>query len=351
MLLNKKRFKLVSKVIDTWKNEDVISQEESEKLKNSIEPSKFDWHRLAKYSFWIAGISLAISVSAILLDKAIMELIKNILCLPDMILSILLGICSAGLYYWGFRRKITKPAKTFTNEFILFIGAILTYAAIIFFGKALDTGSEHFSILILIISIIYLCIGGFFPSSPVWVLGLISLGSWFGAETGYVSGWGAYFLGMNYPLRFVLFGALIIAVSFLIRRGKFAHISKSTYIMGLLYLFIALWIMSLFGNYGDMGTWHAATSAERFIWSFIFGITAFGFIVWGLKNDDGVARGFGIAFLFINLYTKYFEYFWNASHKAIFFAVLAVSFWLIGRYAEKTFNALKGKLLKTHEEG
>lgn len=350
MLLNKKRFKLVSKVIDTWKNEDVISHEESEKLKKAIELSKFDWQRLAKYSFWIAGISLAISVFAILLDNAIMELISKLFCLPDMAKSVSLGICSAGLYYWGFRRKRTKPTKTFTNEFLLFIGAIITGAAIIFFGKALDTGSEHYSILILIASIIYLCIGGFFPSSPVWVLGLISLDSWFGAETGYVSEWGAYFLGMNYPLRFVLFGALLIAISFLIGRSKLARISKSTYIMGLLYLFIALWIMSLFGNYGDMEIWHAATVAERFIWSFIFGVTAIGFIVWGLKNDDGIARGFGITFLFINLYTKYFEYFWNVSHKAIFFAVLAVSFWLVGRYSEKVFNTLKGKLLKTPEE-
>lgn len=344
MLLNKKKFKLVSKVIDTWKSEDIISQEESEKLKKSIELSKFDWHRLAKYSFWIAGISLAISVSAILLDNAIMELISKIFCLPDMAKSVFLGICSAGLYYWGFRRKRTKPVKTFTNEFILFIGAILTGAAIIFFGAALNTGSEHFSILLLIASIIYLGIGGFFPSSPVWVLGLISLGSWFGAETGYVSEWGAYFLGMNYPLRFVLLGALIIAVSFLTSRGKFAHTSTSTYIMGLLYLFIALWIMSLCGNYGNMETYHAATVAERFTWSFIFGAAAICSIIWGLKNDDAIARGFGITFLFINLYTKYFEYFWNVSHKAIFFAVLAVSFWLVGRYAEKAYNALKGRL-------
>ena len=42
----------------------------------------------------------------------------------------------------------------------------------------------------------------------------------------------------------------------------------------------------------------------------------------------------GLTFFFIELYTKFFEYFWNGIHKAIFFAILGVSFWLIGRKAE-----------------
>jgi hypothetical protein len=346
MLLSKKQHKLVTKVIDLWKNEHVISEDESRRLNNSIEISKFDWKRLAKYSFWIAGISLAISIFAILMDDVIVEFLKQLFRLPPMVKSILLGIVAGALYFWGFKRKHSKPAKRFSNEFLLFVGAIVTGAAIIFFGIAVDTGSKHYSMLILMASVVYLVIGGFFPSAPMWVLGLISLCSWFGTETGYVSGWGAYFLGMNYPARFVLFGSLLIAASFLIRRSKWMHVANSTYVMGLLNLFLALWIMSVWGNYGDMYSWHEASLTERFIWSLLFGIAAIGTIVWGLKNDDGIARGFGITFLFINLYTKYFEYFWNVSHKAIFFALLAVSFWFIGRYSEKAFNALKEKLVE-----
>jgi len=45
-------------------------------------------------------------------------------------------------------------------------------------------------------------------------------------------------------------------------------------------------------------------------------------------------RGFGLTFFFIELYTKFFEYFWDGLHKAIFFAILGVSFWLVGRKAE-----------------
>jgi hypothetical protein len=346
MLLSKKKFLTVQKVIDKWLLDNVINSAEAHRLKSSIELSKFDWKRLAKYSFWIAGISLAISVFAILLDDAIMAILKQLFRMPAMGKAVLLAACSGALYFWGFTRKKYKPTKSMSNEFILFLAAIVTGAAIVFFGKAIDTGSGHYSLLILMASIVYLAVGGFFPSGPMWVLGLISLGSWFGTETGYASEWGAYFLGMNYPLRFVFFGLLTTGFAFAIGRSNFRQLSKSTYIMGLLNLFLALWIMSIFGNYGDMYSWHEASVAERFIWSILFGAAAFGAIVWGLKNDDGVARGFGITFLFINLYTKYFEYFWTVTHKALFFALLGVSFWLLGRYSEKAFNALKGKLLE-----
>ena len=43
-----------------------------------------------------------------------------------------------------------------------------------------------------------------------------------------------------------------------------------------------------------------------------------------------MSRGFGLTFLFINLYTRFFEHFWDHMHKAIFFALLAVSFWCLG---------------------
>ena len=69
-----------------------------------------------------------------------------------------------------------------------------------------------------------------------------------------------------------------------------------------------------------------------------FGLAAIGAIVYGLKQDDYTSRSFGITFLFINLYTRFFEYFWNELHKAIFFIILAASFWLIGWKAEKIWN-------------
>ena len=77
-----------------------------------------------------------------------------------------------------------------------------------------------------------------------------------------------------------------------------------------------------------------AKHRELFLWSVLFAAVAAGAIYHSLKMDDGMTRGFGITFLGINLYTRYFEYFWGKTHKTIFFTVLAVSFWWLGSKAE-----------------
>ena len=74
---------------------------------------------------------------------------------------------------------------------------------------------------------------------------------------------------------------------------------------------------------------------ELFYWSLLFGAVAIYLIYFRIKFDDSIERNYGITFLFKNLYTRYFEYFRNSTHKAVFFTILAVSFWYIDYKAEK----------------
>ena len=54
---------------------------------------------------------------------------------------------------------------------------------------------------------------------------------------------------MNYPMRFVLLGLLLCGLSVLFKRNahwsRLAAFERSTLSVGLLYLFISLWILSL----------------------------------------------------------------------------------------------------------
>ncbi|KHO02803.1 hypothetical protein JS55_02550 [Rickettsia felis str. LSU] len=68
--------------------------------------------------------------------------------------------------------------------------------------------------------IVYAILGYFSKSNLIWCFALISLGSWMGAETGYMSGWGAYYLGMNYPLRFILFGGILTFSALALEENK-----------------------------------------------------------------------------------------------------------------------------------
>lgn len=339
MKLNKKQGLFLKHTIEYWQQQGTITPDVANDLKSSFSIRSFDWERLAKYSFWISMICTVIAVAAITLDEWLMTILEQLFLNSKVIPCLIFAAAAAAFYIFAYRRRKTKPLHHFSNEAIIFAGVLSTAVSVAYFGQAIDNGSGHFSLLFLLSTIIYAALAFWFPSKLIWIFSLLSLGSWFGAETGYMSGWGAYYLGMNFPLRFVLFGGVLIGVSLLFKRHtRFSDFAHSTYVMGLLYLFIAIWILSIFGNYGDLNSWYNVKQYELLHWGILFAFVAIIAIIYGLKHDDATSRGFGITFLFLNLYTKYFEFFWVGMHKAIFFIILAASFWWIGRHAEKLWN-------------
>lgn len=345
----KRQHRLLSQAIERWRTDGVISRDIAETLRGSIVPARFDWKRVAGYSFLIAIACLVIAVSAAVADRFLMDLLARLFSASAVAKSLAFAAVAALVFVWALARRARAPEKTYSNEALFFVGVLALAGAVAFFGQAIDRGTGHYSVLFLLAAVLYMLLGLGFPSRQVWVFGLVSLGAWMGTETGYVSGWGAYYLGMNYPLRFVLFGASLTVLGFatgflaaprpsISLGARLGLVAPQTKVIGLLYLFIALWIMSIFGNYGDMERWRRASSLELAHWSVIFGVVALLAIWYGLREDDGVTRGFGLTFLFINLYTRFFEYFWDSLHKAVFFAILAASFWLLGSRAEKIWR-------------
>jgi hypothetical protein len=347
MILNKKQARTLQSAIDLWVRRHVITHDLGEMLSDTYTVARFDWRRLSRYSFWIAIICIIVAAGAVISDDYLMDLMTRLLKAPAMAKSLFMALIAVLFYAYGVRRKRKDPTKQFSNEAIFFLGVLATATAVTFLGEALDTGSGHFSMLLLLAALIYGALGLWFPSKMVWVFALLSLGGWIGAETGYASGWGAYYLGMNFPLRFVLFGGVLIAAGTALPKWTArADFSRPTLAMGFLYLFIALWIMSIFGNYGDLHVWREARRLALLHWSLTFGVAAGAAIYFGIRMDDGMARGFGITFLFINLYTRFFEYFWDSLHKALFFALLGASFWYIGLRAEKIWRRNETPLKK-----
>jgi hypothetical protein len=258
----------------------------------------------------------------------------------------------AGLFYWwSLRRQAAHPEKRYGNEALCFLGVLATAGAVGSFGEALSSGSDHVSVLFLLATFVYGAIGLAFPSTQVWVFALLSFASWVGFETGYMSGWGAYYLGMNYPARFLGVGIVLVVASHLFHSWPARRpFWKPTFVVGLLFVFISLWIMSIFGNYGELGAWNRAGYGELLGWCIAFAVASGLAIGYGLQRDERVAVGFGITFLFLNLYTRFFEHFWSPLHKAVFFALLGVSFWAIGSRAE-TIWTLGGRVGPTRAPG
>jgi len=347
--LPRKHHGIVTQVVDRWREHGVIDEPTRERLKSSLAISAFDWQRTARYAFIVAIVCLVIAVGAVLADKVLLALLNRLFNAPAAVKCGFFALIAAGFFRYGLKRRGRQPERVYSNESVFFLGVLALAAAVFFLGVAIDTGSGRYSVLFLIASVLYALLGLWFPSALVWVFGLLSLGAWMGTETGYLSGHGMYFLGMNYPLRFVLFGAALTALGIAGQHAaadaggasltaRVLALSPQTKVIGLLYLFISLWILSIFGNYGDLARWERVRQYELFHWALLFGGVAVAAIWYGLRRDDGVLRGFGLTFLFINLYTRFFEYFWDSIHKAVFFALLAASFWYLGTRAEKIWR-------------
>jgi hypothetical protein len=337
--LDKQESDFLNRVIGDWQKDGLLDTEQADKLRNSYEIKGFDWMRLAKYSFWVALACGAVSFTFLIVNDAVVNFLKKLYYTPDIVISILSAAMAVALFIWGRWREKRFPEKVFSNEAVIFTGVLFTACCIAYLGKTFDNGSGHYSILFLISVFVYGVLAWRLDSKLIWLFSLVSLGSWFGTETGYQTHWSYYFLGMNYPLRFAVFGLILVSMCHLLRNKKwFADFWELTYVIGLFYLFISLWLISIFGNFGTIDSWWKVKQISLFYWGIISGVVAAAFMLYGLRTKDVIAREFGITFLLIFIYTKYFEYFWDSTNHTLFFAILAVSFWLIGRKAEKIWT-------------
>jgi hypothetical protein len=99
--------------------------------------------------------------------------------------------------------------------------------------------------------------------------------------------------------------------------------------------------LSIFGNHADLSIWNGVP--QYHFWYAVLLLTGFsiGAIWWGLKKNERLTAEIGIFFLLLNIYTRYFEYAWDSLHRVVFFALLALSFWIIGKKAEGVWNRLE----------
>jgi len=333
-------------MIERWSQQGVVSAETATRLRQSFEIASFNWRRLARIAILASVICFVVAVASFLADEFIIRLVERLFVNVDVALTAFFAVVAGALYAVGLRRRKRRPELIFTNEGLLFLAVLSTAMAIFSLGAALQLVDDDLRLLPLIGCVIYGAIGLWAQSKLIWVFALVALGGWFGAETGYRSEWATYYLGLGYPLRFVFFGLALSGVSGMLHRLPYLRgLGRSTFTVGLLYLFVALWLLSIFGNYGDLESWSEVKQVELFHWSLLFALAA-GVAIWhGLKFDNGVSHGFGITFLFINIYTRFFEYFWDDLHKAIFFGVLAVSLWFLGRHAQRIWTLGRAKEL------
>lgn len=335
---NKVQAKFLEKTLKQWEQENLLSEEQVEQLRNSILVQTFDWKKLAQAAFVIAILCVLGAVLSVIADNLLIELIGT-----EWGAVILSSLIATGFFTWGDKKKSHPLEKKFSSEALLAIGGIFVGVAVGFFGNTINLGSDHFTLLFFIAAVIYGILAIYYHSITLWCLLLASSTIWFGTGLAYIVDNQPSILGLNYFIWYLGWGGLLIGLSKgLEKDSQFSIFASFTYATGLFVLFFNLWLLSFDSlSSGENRAWIS------WVWTLILILASFAALVWGIKKEDLVLKVLGLSFLLINIYAKYFQFFWEQLHSTIFFAILALSFWFIGSRAEDIWS---GRFWKTSDD-
>lgn len=338
--LNKQDKELVEEVLKHWKEQGLLEEDKVLALTENIDEKSFEWKVLARYAFWVALASLIFAVFSLFADDALERFVEKFYETPDIVFSSFFLLLASLFFYLGFRSKQKNPETTFTSETLMLAGAFSTAAGIGFLGQVLDRETHYFTFCFLLSVIIYGYLAVKLDSKLLWIFTLVALGIWFATETASYSDWGWKFWGMNFPLRFTIFGVVLTAAAVWIQpKFQFLKSFESTsFVIGLLYTMIALWTLSIFGNYSSFDDWSQVRQFHILYWGIIAIFLSLALALYGMKVKDTVSRDIGFVFFLLNLYTRFVEYLWDNVNRAIFFLILAISFWIVGRWSEQIWK-------------
>ncbi|MCF0054003.1 hypothetical protein LXM25_28275 [Dyadobacter sp. LJ53] len=339
MELDKKEAEAVNKAIQHWKDSKRISGELAEELKSSYQLRNANVDAIAIYAL-ISAISCGLlAFGALVLDEKWLEQLRNKWGFSETIFGIGFTALAALFIFLAKRRQVKYPASKASNEtynitIILTIGVAITY-----WTRSFTNFEGNYAIPLLIATIVYGSSAIFLRSTLLWTVMIISLAGWWGAQTHFWSGGSYRFWGMNYPLRMTIFGLAIWLFSIALQRFKLLpFFQETTYSIGLFLFLLAAWTLSIFGNYDDLSGWTAIKQSYFWYWALGFSIMLALLLVYAFQNKLDTLRDLGLVFFLVNIYTRYFEYFWDRTNKGIFFAILALSFWFVGKKAEQLRN-------------
>lgn len=340
MEVDKNTWHTIQQALKEWENTGLLTKDQAECLRKDIVFKRSERQQVARYFFLIALFCTLLAFGAIFINEKFLEKIKAYFSWSDMVISLLTALLSAfWFWYTGRKRKMLNPAA---YEAYMVVGGLAALTSLIYACKELRATATYLPFLTPAI-IILTTMSILLWSQALWIGALLALISWFGIFST-VYGSNNLFAGMNYPVRFMALGGLILIIAFAQKRvSRLAYSYTITYFTGLLLFFTGLWAVSVFGNYSSLVGWHQVRQIHVLAYAICFGIGAAASFYLGIRYKDDLAKDFGLLFLLINLYTRYFEYFWNAMNKGIFFLVLAITFGFLGWWLDRSRGVRKIK--------
>ena len=338
MEVDKGEWKTLQKAIDQWEQAGNLTKEQANDLRNTIDYKQSERQQIAQYFFFIALFCTLLAFGAIFINEKLLEKIKLYFSWNDIVIAGITAVLSV-LWFWYIGRK-RKDLGAATYEIYMVLGGLSVLTSLIYVCKQITTDTTYTTFLTLsfiLMGVLSLS----FRSRALWMGAIAAFVGWFGEFSVFHSS-SNLFLGMNYPVRYTVLGLALLLCGLL--QGLIRPLSftmRITYTTGLLLLFSGLWGVSIFGNYNTLVGWEQVRQIHVVGYSVIFGLSSVASFYLGIRYKDDLARDVGVMFLLINLYTRYFEYFWDSMNKGIFFLILAVTFGLVGRWLERNNRKIR----------
>ncbi len=312
--------KMAQEITD-WENVGLINAEQAALLHQRYDPSPFKGTLFLKWLGLFAIFMLALSF---------LGFIGTILASFSPLFSTLcLMAVSYFVMHFGAKLAADKEQKhPFTGQALLTIGLIGLYSSLsaIYLINDGEQYSNVYGWFMLITSVVAFFTAYHFHLRWPLLLALLMFFHGLGSMSEYWGG-GGYYFNVQDPRTMSVVALLTIILGYwheheleattFQRCTGFGHLYI---IFGLLYFNLSLWLLSL-DYYGY--EFHETQNATL-LWVFLFTIGGIAQVVAGARLKDSRFTGFGIVFLGINLYTRFYEHFWDEMSKAAFFTAAGV---------------------------
>ncbi|MVT08866.1 hypothetical protein [Chitinophaga tropicalis] len=334
--VDKKEASLLQRAIHKWETETLITPEQAERLRKTWHVREADWQAVTLYIF-IAAISCALmAFGSLVLDEKWIEVLRVKFSLTDGIIATLFAGLSIFLCFHGYRRRQKHPEQSLNSEVFWLLPILSIGVSVVYLGKTLSYLNGNYGVFWLLATISYGILALLLSSQLLWSTMLICLIPAYVKLTYFLTGEQPYFLGMNLPCRMLLLGVIMLLCHQLFKHNRYykplKHISwTGTWVL----LFLSGWMISIFGNSGNWDEWQHVRQVQLLWWVAAYTLLCIAALIWGIKKNDLMVRDMAVLFLLLDMYTRYFEYLWDRTHKGLFFAILALSFWWLGKLLEK----------------
>lgn len=296
----------VRRELDELLREGLLDETTHGRLRERYPTENWDWRSLGRWLLIFGTISVIAGLA--ILGRTLFHFTLTKLAVLESV-ALLTSFVGA---QW---LKRARPSLTWTALSLELLGGLVLIGLTFTLGTIYSTGSGNWPALLLIDLILLLGLSYALRNVLLLVLSAVVFFCWFGGFTGYASGWGAYWFGMNYPLRFLAAAVAIIAIAVIHQQSErgplapFRGFCKVWLSCGLFFAEMALWLLSLFGNF-DLETHyrHLTGAAELFLFNGLWaGLNVV--LIWlGARLAMRMLTGYGATFLIIQIYTLFFAH-------------------------------------------